>query len=395
MKHQTRQSIFAGMGDFILVALRCFYGGEFNLSVLSKYVGGERTEFLDVDVDRLSYFELRDYIKELGYNPSITSKVKPLIVISVDILSDRDIFERSPTFQDGDIVKVYVCHMVDEAHVPPFELKYSDRNNQKTCDAFNKGDEDPVSSDHVEEGSDSTNSSSESDHVAVFNGPDVDDGSDIHEEFRTLRVKRRAYKRRSRRKKTPPNPDDVSLGEVEQDIDFDEIEPNDRGLEGRVGGDEPFYYSSETYSCETDGDDGQEGVILAPIRENNNFIYAEGDFCHHKKSTIRSGANSMNTPYVRPRGRPGKVPVVHEIPPRSRGRPRKKTKFVATPTSNAFAGTRRRKSSPAPAVIPRRETEGPSTYPNKRSKTVSMRVFVAESGYTSLNEISVTRQGQE
>ena len=32
-----------------------------------KYIGGHVTEFLDVDVDRMSYFELRDYIKELGY----------------------------------------------------------------------------------------------------------------------------------------------------------------------------------------------------------------------------------------------------------------------------------------------------------------------------------------
>ena len=32
-----------------------------------KYIGGHVTELLDVDVDRMSYFELRDYIKELGY----------------------------------------------------------------------------------------------------------------------------------------------------------------------------------------------------------------------------------------------------------------------------------------------------------------------------------------
>ncbi|KAH0662812.1 hypothetical protein KY284_027743 [Solanum tuberosum] len=32
-----------------------------------KYIGGHVTEFLDVDVDKMSYFELRDYINELGY----------------------------------------------------------------------------------------------------------------------------------------------------------------------------------------------------------------------------------------------------------------------------------------------------------------------------------------
>ncbi|XP_060218179.1 uncharacterized protein LOC132645289 isoform X1 [Lycium barbarum] len=126
-----------------------------------------------------------------------------------------------------------------------------------------------VSSDHVDEESDSIDSDVESDHVAVFDNPDGDDGSDIHEEVKTFRAERRAYKRRTRReKKGKSNPDDVPLGEVEQDIGFDETEPNNRGLEGRVGGDEPFYFSSNACSCTSEEDDVEEGVNLKARRES-------------------------------------------------------------------------------------------------------------------------------
>ncbi|XP_059295361.1 uncharacterized protein LOC132048680 [Lycium ferocissimum] len=58
---------------------------------------------------------------------------------------------------------------------------------------------------------------------------------DVHEEVRTFRAERSAYKRSTRREKRgQPNLDDVPLGEVEQDIGFDETEPNKRDLEGRV-----------------------------------------------------------------------------------------------------------------------------------------------------------------
>ncbi|XP_060188328.1 uncharacterized protein LOC132617354 [Lycium barbarum] len=102
----------------------------------------------------------------------------------------------------------------------------------------------------------------------------------------------------------------------------------------------------------------------------------------------------------RPRGRPRKDPNVPSAPPRPRGRPRKEP-AVATPKPRgrprkepAVATLKPRGSpkkvteavaSPAPAVLKRVDYEGLPSYPNKRSKTVGMRVFVAESGYTSLN----------
>ncbi|KAJ8537168.1 hypothetical protein K7X08_035569 [Anisodus acutangulus] len=208
----------------------------------------------------------------------------------------------------------------------------------------------PVSSDNVEyESIHSTNSSFDSevksDHVAVFDGPDVDDGSDVHEEVRAFKAERRSYKRRSRRETIPPNLDDVPLGEDEYDIGFDETEPHNRCLEGKVGGDEPDYYSFEAYSCEIDDDDGKYGVTLAPRRELvENLLATVVENATRNRgagpSTAASTTTTTTVPsttasttgqvvglstVVRLNGRSRKEIVVVEAPLRSRGRPRKES----------------------------------------------------------------------
>ncbi|KAG5588160.1 hypothetical protein H5410_048594 [Solanum commersonii] len=50
---------------FTLITLRWYHGGIIEFGPPPKYIGGHVTEFLDVGVNRMSYFELRDYIKEL------------------------------------------------------------------------------------------------------------------------------------------------------------------------------------------------------------------------------------------------------------------------------------------------------------------------------------------
>ncbi|KAG5587375.1 hypothetical protein H5410_047809 [Solanum commersonii] len=66
------------MSGFTLVTLRWYHGGVLDLSSGQLvYSGGQVTEFLDVDVDRLSYFKLRGYIKELGYTTTCTFSIKP------------------------------------------------------------------------------------------------------------------------------------------------------------------------------------------------------------------------------------------------------------------------------------------------------------------------------
>ncbi|KAG5631290.1 hypothetical protein H5410_003007 [Solanum commersonii] len=72
------------------------------------------TKFLEVDVDRMSYFELKDYIKELGYTPECDFFIKwdgllwdELLVLMNCYKVIFDIFNMT---KNGDEVEVYVSH---------------------------------------------------------------------------------------------------------------------------------------------------------------------------------------------------------------------------------------------------------------------------------------------
>ncbi|KAJ8554359.1 hypothetical protein K7X08_025037 [Anisodus acutangulus] len=101
-------------------------------------------------------------------------------------------------------------------------------------------------------------------------------------------------------------------------------------------------------------------------------------------STATPTTSTVVGPSARPRRRPRKETVAAEAPPKLRGTPKKESSALEGPPKPK-GRPRRRENSHAPAVVPRRKTENPSTYPYKRAKTVDMRVFVAENGYTSLN----------
>jgi len=52
------------MSGFVVVTLRWYHDRALNVSGGTLvYVGGELIEYLDIDVDRISYFELIGYIK--------------------------------------------------------------------------------------------------------------------------------------------------------------------------------------------------------------------------------------------------------------------------------------------------------------------------------------------
>ncbi|KAH0639960.1 hypothetical protein KY290_037244 [Solanum tuberosum] len=59
--------------SFELITLRFYHDGVIKIGKKEykgkPYHGRGVYEFLDVDIDRLSYFELRDCLKELGYEP--------------------------------------------------------------------------------------------------------------------------------------------------------------------------------------------------------------------------------------------------------------------------------------------------------------------------------------
>ncbi|PHT29692.1 hypothetical protein CQW23_30717 [Capsicum baccatum] len=95
------------MNGFTLIIIRWYHGGTLDLSSgKSVYNGGLVTKFLDVDVDKMSYFELRDYIKKLRYITSCTFSIKaPSSEILVDVDNDMDIFDMMCSLEDGDEVE--------------------------------------------------------------------------------------------------------------------------------------------------------------------------------------------------------------------------------------------------------------------------------------------------
>lgn len=63
------------MSELVEVTLRWYHGGVSNVSSDKlEYVGGQITEYLNVDVDRMSFFELTDCVKELGYTCHIPGR---------------------------------------------------------------------------------------------------------------------------------------------------------------------------------------------------------------------------------------------------------------------------------------------------------------------------------
>jgi len=321
------------MGAFTYITMRYYHGGILNRkSRKPLYEGGEITHIFDVDIDKMSYLELTNDIKELGYTTSCTFYVRPpRSDFLLDIQNDEDIFELSQSFKDGDIVEVYVCHMVDELGGPIGLLEYTP-TNEESFGAFNKegdrGDHEgervgdinenenefeaattqpvaattqPVASQSspigdpkavaptqasttttatvepetgtptqptfnptvesvveddfsVLDSDQSTENSSDSDHEDLFNEGDVEYESDVHEENINLRAERRSYQRRKRTERAPKDPEEVPVAEVGPDVGFDETEPVDKNLKGKIVGDEHVYCSSDAYSVETDSD---------------------------------------------------------------------------------------------------------------------------------------------
>ncbi|MCE0482573.1 hypothetical protein HAX54_041446, partial [Datura stramonium] len=72
------------MNGFIFITLRLYHGGDllFDGKEL-RYESGVMSEYVNVDVDTISYLEIKDYIKELGLAaPSTANPSDPVITPS-------------------------------------------------------------------------------------------------------------------------------------------------------------------------------------------------------------------------------------------------------------------------------------------------------------------------
>ncbi|KAG5577091.1 hypothetical protein H5410_057225 [Solanum commersonii] len=289
---------------FTLITLRWYHGGVLDLSSGEPiYSGGKVIEFLDVDVDKMSYFELRDYIRDLGYNTTCTFSIKPPNNgILVDVDNAKDILGMMCSLRDGDVVEVFVKHLVDEAivglmliengsHVDMGEsgLTFNTRPTESENFNFGVGEDHLNSDDHfatfstsplfittlhfniaegatadgattdvvgdddinvgltgldflkekVENSDYSTEDCVESEAELVGNGEEEEYGSDVHEKVMELRAEKRSFQRRKGMKRVLADNEKVPVGEAGPDLSFDETGTGKISHEGRLGGDEP------------------------------------------------------------------------------------------------------------------------------------------------------------
>ncbi|KAH0775162.1 hypothetical protein KY290_012299 [Solanum tuberosum] len=257
------------------------------------YHGGGVYEFLDVDIDRLSYFELRDCLKELGYEPGqcVLYVKLPRSTVMLEIKFDYDTTLIAECLSHGDILDCFVCHfVVDPVLVPPL-LEYGEsgvgdgasQNNgpnasfdvelEPTHEAQeNATHEAQENASNLASNSAPVNSNTSS-HVHYFTAPNTPPPIhqtltpihpstdqlltiDVDDELRSFREERSKRKRRKRGERAPL-PDHVKLGTKKKgpDVGYDESTSGNRNnLEGKLAGNEPYYPSDEAASFETDPD---------------------------------------------------------------------------------------------------------------------------------------------
>ncbi|KAF3668404.1 putative C2 and GRAM domain-containing protein-like [Capsicum annuum] len=101
----------------------------------------------------------------------------------------------------------------------------------------------------------STENNVESEGELVGDDDEEEYGNDVPEEVRELRVEKRKFQRRKRNERVPADNAEVPVGEVVPDLGFDETEIGRVSYEGRLGGDEPYFASSDEDSFVLDEDD--------------------------------------------------------------------------------------------------------------------------------------------
>ncbi|KAH0692196.1 hypothetical protein KY285_019293 [Solanum tuberosum] len=120
----------------------------------------------------------------------------------------------------------------------------------------------PVESDFLEEGgSDYSTEDSVESECGLVGDDNEDYGSDVHEEVKELRAEKRSFQRRKRKERVPADTEEVPVGEAGADLDFDETQTGKISVEGRLGGDEPYFASSDDGSFEIDEDEFSDECV--------------------------------------------------------------------------------------------------------------------------------------
>ena len=73
----------------------------------------------------MSYFELKGYIKDLGYTTNCSFFIRsPVDGFFIEVKSDKVICDISCMFKNGDRMDVYICNEVNVTEIVPLALDY-------------------------------------------------------------------------------------------------------------------------------------------------------------------------------------------------------------------------------------------------------------------------------
>ncbi|KAH0683176.1 hypothetical protein KY290_021765 [Solanum tuberosum] len=249
----------------VYVTLRFHHGGKLQQKPRIKYEGGIVTDCFDVDVDKLSYFEFVDIVKEIGYNCSacVVYIKPPKCRRVVEVKSDRDImgirlhnlknllwvkgeelgevFGRTSASVGEDLGKASASVGEDLG-----------RDSVSVGEDLGGTSSSAAASDIPEVGSDwesETEASDDSDNADLSDEGEDEYGSDVHEEG--------------------PRFEGVDLGKKGVDLGYDQyLSKKQTTFEGKIAGDEPYFDSDEAVSFEidTDEDVNEEDEVEQPIR---------------------------------------------------------------------------------------------------------------------------------
>ncbi|KAG5599577.1 hypothetical protein H5410_030947 [Solanum commersonii] len=238
---------FEGMSGFTFITLKLYHGGALLYEgEEARYVGGLVSEYVNVDVDIISYFEIKDYVKELGYSPNCKFSIRPPNNCILGYIDNDDILlAMCNCLQNGVVLDVYV-HMPEEESGATFNKVGTIENRTSENIEYIKVDEAAFNEaiEYSVKGSDeSTEESDDSEDSELLE--DDQYGSVVHEELIQLRAEKRSFLRRRKKRER-----------IHADTEeFDETTIYTNTLEGRLRGDEPYYASSDACSFETDTDD--------------------------------------------------------------------------------------------------------------------------------------------
>ncbi|KAH0660484.1 hypothetical protein KY289_029232 [Solanum tuberosum] len=216
----------------VYVTLRFHHGGKLQQKPRIKYEGGIVTDCFDVDVDKLSYFEFVDIVKEIGYNCSacVVYIKPPKCRRVVEVKRDRDIMGFEEAAQPEEPIVGEVLGRTSASVGEDLGRASAGVGEDFGRDSVSVGEElggtssAAAVSDIPEVGSDwesETEASDDSDNADLFDEEEDEYGSDVHEEVINLRKEKRAAKIKKRKEKGPRS-EGVDLGKKGVDLRYDE-----------------------------------------------------------------------------------------------------------------------------------------------------------------------------